>query len=1171
MPNRNVYDTQMVAFANADTVYESGMKVRFKMKWSSAATNPTNLPLRFYNYSTTGAISSVKDYVSYTFANQGEWETVEFDLDFFLNEEGKFLGFRLVFFGSENETLSFDLVEIYKPDTTVYGTFTYGNALNFQIQKTGELAITSEYFDFSGEVAEQTWSAEDFGLETFLSTRFNLKIVMKNINANRTSAKIGIWINNIMLGNDYFTITASSESGIIENKIGRTYITSYASSLDMPEAYEVLTWEDFGVTCGVEYTYLATDSAPVRSATHLTSLNNTMFDGDVVMAANSEMRYGGSDRWKGIQIQVNSDGKFIVLSQTFTMNVEDSSIYTLSDATAYGLKSTSFAGEKFNLKIAMTNVTDTFATVTVWINDKIVGETFSMTAMSTNTLGTRMDLPTNSGGSITPYTSLSEAPSGLTDMRLSDWVSTVYDDGKLTHGEVYSCATSKVSTLVGTSFEETFQFIGTPDSTLTNYAIMYGGMQGENMTWYGLHLAFSGENLVLYDNSDSTFTDKWTLDAKKAGVAAFLNTEYQLRIDTVKRNQHILLYLYFDGNLYNDAPFVLSNFADKMSNTLVFRMIPNNEATYAILGPSKKTLEDLYHDLAKGNYVIPSGMTEISQMSIVDGVETWNALNVTEGSELSAVGDYEVTYNDGVSSYTQKVILYQAGDVSAAELVRALKHTKDQVDKTYEKHQIRLCDVDYNDVIDDADVETIREMLLGTYKAEMASDVMPIGAFRGPITGLINDNTYKLLHDAGINLIVYNENKYTDVAIDRYYVYQQMTLAQKYGLGNMVWDNRLWSNASTVTTTDVQNAIANYKDYQSFYGLHILDEIDTDAYITSELETAKQLETYTAFADAADSLGLFTYKNMYMYSQAWGNSEQAGYDYVNYARDVVDKLHAEALTATCYPFRYRYKENDWAGYGVDDASSYFTNLAMLRSVSKEKNVPFWTFVQTGEGFDFDSFGELGLPTEGMLNWNVNTALAFGAKGIQYFPAVQPSYFYDLDDGSCASGLIDDSGNKTQWYDYAVDVNAQIAAIDEVLMNATHEGLMASGSSTAYARTQATEVVDSIDLKQEKLWGLYYETVETLEMEIFSESNKYNGALVSSSDSDTYGTLTGCFAYGDKHALYIVNYNPNESNTIQITFDSDVTATTIHNAVNQTYEGNSISMELGAGEAVLVVY
>ena len=55
-------------------------------------------------------------------------------------------------------------------------------------------------------------------------------------------------------------------------------------------------------------------------------------------------------------------------------------------------------------------------------------------------------------------------------------------------------------------------------------------------------------------------------------------------------------------------------------------------------------------------------------------------------------------------------------------------------------------------------------------------------------------------------------------------------------------------------------------------------------------------------------------------------------------------------------------------------------------------------------------------TEAQMQWNVNMNLAFGAKGIQYFPMIQPNP--ETYPQFAGNALIDVSGKKTVWYDYA---------------------------------------------------------------------------------------------------------------------------------------------------------
>ena len=120
-------------------------------------------------------------------------------------------------------------------------------------------------------------------------------------------------------------------------------------------------------------------------------------------------------------------------------------------------------------------------------------------------------------------------------------------------------------------------------------------------------------------------------------------------------------------------------------------------------------------------------------------------------------------------------------------------------------------------------------------------------------------------------------------------------------------------------------------------------------------------------------------------------------------------------------------------------------MAIIRAAAQEANIPFWTFVQT---CSFNS--GMRIPTEADILWQVNTALAYGAKGIQYFTGVLPTNGDGT--GEIFNGaMFDRDGNRTVIYDYVKTANDQIKAIDEVLMCSRSEGVIVAGGDAVGGR------------------------------------------------------------------------------------------------------------------------
>lgn len=118
-------------------------------------------------------------------------------------------------------------------------------------------------------------------------------------------------------------------------------------------------------------------------------------------------------------------------------------------------------------------------------------------------------------------------------------------------------------------------------------------------------------------------------------------------------------------------------------------------------------------------------------------------------------------------------------------------------------------------------------------------------------------------------------------------------------------------------------------------------------------------------------------------------------------------------------------------------NDYFYNLDIIRSKSRFRKVPFWTFIQTLSIAGTPGVPDKREPSETDIRWQVWVNLAFGAKGIQYFCYWSPS------NGSEQFGeaLIGLNGEKTVRYDYVKKINNDINRIGKILLNCHAEGVI----------------------------------------------------------------------------------------------------------------------------------
>lgn len=425
-------------------------------------------------------------------------------------------------------------------------------------------------------------------------------------------------------------------------------------------------------------------------------------------------------------------------------------------------------------------------------------------------------------------------------------------------------------------------------------------------------------------------------------------------------------------------------------------------------------------------------------------------------------------------------------------------------------------------------------------------NVMPIVGFYGPCRlydkrrdvnyDFITDDIYEKIKKIGINLINYSDGDYARED-QRQAVLDSLNYAEKYGIGIFVWDSRL---EGAMDDDLRRECLEEYDYFQSFRGIHVLDEpfphkeewianldpsgkkakVSDIASIATKLHCEDKVIGFTNLLPFRDWMGVTSYKE--------------------YIEEYVETCHPYVLSFDYYVFDPH--------YGVS-RPGYFINLSIMREAALKYQLPFWAFIQSGSYWN-DGAIELeitpdNIPSKGQLLWNVNTSLAYGAKGIEYFPLLQPYWFSYQVGGTNnyeRNGLIGANGEPTKWYTYAQEANKQIAAVDEVLLRAESKDILAVGT-VAQAETGRTAYA----------YGVLQE-VQT--------KNK------------AYGAVIGCFDYRGKDAFYVVNYKSEEDEDVYLRFIKSqkyrVISTQLSDGEADTGEGLSCKLKLKAGGAALVV-
>ena len=334
--------------------------------------------------------------------------------------------------------------------------------------------------------------------------------------------------------------------------------------------------------------------------------------------------------------------------------------------------------------------------------------------------------------------------------------------------------------------------------------------------------------------------------------------------------------------------------------------------------------------------------------------------------------------------------------------------------------------------------------------------------------------------------------------------------------------------------------LTDLSSYKSFVGLHSYDEP-----FTAQLDNIGVLSE--AFYSLPESKGLDMYMNARGYwagvNNFWGYSDPLEFD--DYITKIFNEAKPRMLSVTQYPYTSASTPESTI------TALMYNQLSIYRSYAKKFNVPFWRMLQAGGQWNdnaewIDSVDPY--PLEGETLFDVNLALAYGAKAIQYFPLIQPIWFAYETGGNYdfvnRNALIGADGNVTRWYYYAKRANEQIKAADEYLMKSENDGIIVHGEA-------ATKAIITDGKPGE---------------EIISSGTYRELKRVSGGDC-----VVGCFDYKGGTALYVVNYNRKEKAEVSLSFDkNDYFFTVIQRGTTCEAVGGKIPLTLDAGEGAMII-
>lgn len=604
--------------------------------------------------------------------------------------------------------------------------------------------------------------------------------------------------------------------------------------------------------------------------------------------------------------------------------------------------------------------------------------------------------------------------------------------------------------------------------------------------------------------------------------------------------------------------------------------VPVTPSSYEVTDTVRQS--PVHYDLAKGPYLLKGENVEVDGLS---GYTGW---------ELDEPGDYEVASMHDEVQYVKTVSLFYVGDVNlngkageASDWARleAMVYDPDVIDsvKTLKATQY-AADLDNDGKVGFTDVHLAQSIVKGettldaviekyyvpvlTYDYIGGDEVMPITGSFGPYKShgydFATDDIYKKIKDVGINMI---NNTWNDFQDDKSAIHDILKMQDKYNIGILISDRAvnpiididsngsyyLVDGANVLSATEMAQAMGHYSTHESYLGNYVLsgplpDEAGVRANGKEYMEMQYYADTLRVLNSYANGQGFI---NM-LGSPTFGNNRDT---YKAYVEELIKRTKPAVLTGDAYPF-------DLSGCDATNAVPYFVTLDIIRNASLEYDIPFWSYVSAGGDNRPDEHTGLTdqdrIPSEAETYWNASTVLALGAKGIEWFPLIQPYYYayngsneeFDTD----RQGLIDMNGENNVYYDWAKNVNEHVTAIDEVLMRSQSAGvIMTEGHGFTQMSLSGMSAKLNATVDNTAWEGHHLKAVET--------------------DNKEYGAMVGCFDYRETEAYYVVNYDVTKEQTITLKLDGSYDYRQIADAKETYGTSDTITLTIPAGKGILI--
>ena len=297
-------------------------------------------------------------------------------------------------------------------------------------------------------------------------------------------------------------------------------------------------------------------------------------------------------------------------------------------------------------------------------------------------------------------------------------------------------------------------------------------------------------------------------------------------------------------------------------------------------------------------------------------------------------------------------------------------------------------------------------------KAQNAKDKFLISIYGPPPAKLLNDEQYKIIKDAQVDIIL---NIGPGVDHNKEGNLKTLDMAKKYGLTVYTFDGRINQGDDKI-----REMVNDFKNHPALGGYYITDEPDS-ARLQSAIALQKKVKALDPSKDA--------YIN-HLPDWAVNNYEN------EFLKRYMEGTGKENLNYLAYD-NYPYKRNQKL------EKTYFNNLEIIRRVGLKYGIKTSSCLQSF-GMAFNGIEELRRPNTDEIRMNVYSNLAYGVKNPVWYT------YYTQDNlttkVTMMQSVIDSVGVKTNMYEPFRQMNLEMKQLGKTLIHLDAQEVYHTGDS-----------------------------------------------------------------------------------------------------------------------------